>query len=195
MPWTKINYPDLMKKLSGGKRKKIVKRAKALLKENKKRIEEALLTIIVKHAKGKAAKSEKKTKTSLKKKTKVAAKKKIKTPVKKKTAKAQEKKIKTQAKKEVKSVVKKKTLKPAGEKIKRPVTQTPEPQTINPAEELHSTAVQEGVPPITTLQAHKIENGFHHREEVSFHQENQKVKQALATRKNSKRFFRTRRGM
>jgi uncharacterized protein YdaT len=195
MPWTKINYPDSLKKLPGSERKKVIKTAKALLKENKKRMEAALLTIVIKHAKDKAVKSEKKTKSALKKKTKVTAKKKIKTPVKKKAANAPEKKIKSQAKKKVKSVVKKETIKPAIGKIKSSVTQTLEPETISHAEELHSIPIQEDVHPITTLQAHTLENTFHRKEEVSFHQENQKVKQAMATRKNSKRFFRTRRGM
>jgi hypothetical protein len=44
--------------------------------------------------------------------------------------------------------------------------------------------------PISTLESHRIEEGIRHREEVAFRQGNQKVKNALAARKNSKRSYR-----
>jgi uncharacterized protein YdaT len=37
-----------------------------------------------------------------------------------------------------------------------------------------------------------IENRFHHQEEVAFGQENKKVSEAMATRRNAKRYFRVR---
>ena len=37
-----------------------------------------------------------------------------------------------------------------------------------------------------------IENRFHHLEEVAFGQENKKVSDAMATRRNAKRYFRVR---
>jgi hypothetical protein len=43
--------------------------------------------------------------------------------------------------------------------------------------------VQGEIHPVRIKEAHKVENVFHHREEVAIHQENQKVKEAMATRK------------
>ncbi|MBK5286192.1 MAG: hypothetical protein JJE25_12405 [Bacteroidia bacterium] len=206
MPWTKIKYPDAMKKLPRGERKKIIKKAKALLKENKKQIEELFLNIAIEHIKNMPAKAVKKKKRAAKKKIKVTAKKKItspvkskaagtakkkiKSPVKRKAAVAAKKKIKSPAKPKAKIAARAKTKKTDAEKIKNPVSATTPPETITHTEDAHSVPGQGGMHPVTTLEAHQIENVFHHREEVSFHQENQKVKAAMATRKNSKRTYR-----
>lgn len=190
MPWTKINYPASMKKLSAAVRTKAIEIANAMLRENKKLIEGIIIATAIKHAKDLAVKSEKKIKSAPKKKTKVAAKKKIKSAVKGKVKSAAKKKIKSPAKKKAKSVVRKETIMPVAEKIKIPVTETAPPETVTPAEDLHSAPGQGGMHPVTTLEAHQIENGFHHREEVSFQQENQKVKAAMSSRKNSKKNFR-----
>ena len=46
--------------------------------------------------------------------------------------------------------------------------------------------------PITTLEAHKKENIFHHKEEVALQQENKKRRDSLPSRKTMKVFNRKR---
>ncbi len=46
------------------------------------------------------------------------------------------------------------------------------------------------VKPVNAFQIHNFENVFHHREEVTMHQENNKVKAARSSRKNDKRTYR-----
>lgn len=46
------------------------------------------------------------------------------------------------------------------------------------------------VKPVNAFQIHNFENVFHHREEVTMHQENNKVRAAKSSRKNDKRTYR-----
>ena len=56
-------------------------------------------------------------------------------------------------------------------------------------EDLYLIPVQGEIHPVRTKEAHKVENIFHQREEVALHQENQKVKLAMSSRKSSKRIY------
>jgi hypothetical protein len=60
-------------------------------------------------------------------------------------------------------------------------------------EDLHFIPEHEEITqPVTPLEAHKKETIFQHKEEVAFHQENQKVRNALPSRKTMKVFNRNR---
>jgi hypothetical protein len=71
------------------------------------------------------------------------------------------------------------------------------PEAIKPGENLHSIPVINEIPPERIEENKKIEelkkleHQFEHREQVVMHQENQKVKSAMANREGRKRVFRT----
>jgi hypothetical protein len=61
------------------------------------------------------------------------------------------------------------------------------PEIKSHGEDLHFIPVRGEKHPFTPMVAHEAENEFHHKEEVAFHQENQKVRDALSSRKSPKR--------
>ena len=155
------------------------------MKKEKKIIPAKKSKIVVTARKGPAKKiaksiSVKKTKVPAKKVTKVAAVKKTQSPAKKATKKATSKEILSPVTSETKSIVKKET----------PVIPPSVPEIITHGEDLHLIPAQDGIHPITAFEVHQKENIFHHREEVAFRQENQKVKAAMPSRKNKKITYR-----
>jgi len=46
------------------------------------------------------------------------------------------------------------------------------------------------VPAVSTIEKHKLENDFHHKEDVAMLSEHKKVVDSMATRRNAKRYFR-----
>ena len=80
-------------------------------------------------------------------------------------------------------------------KAKAPVKKPVESTALNAAlpdvkihgEDLHFIPEHEQKKP-TTFEIHSAENTFHQKEEVAFHQEKRKAQQAIASRKNAKRF-------
>ncbi|MEO8087463.1 MAG: hypothetical protein ABI763_11615 [Bacteroidota bacterium] len=76
-----------------------------------------------------------------------------------------------------------KTIKTAKTKIKRPDT------VIIHGEDLHFIPQKGNAVPINTFEARRIEKNLNHHAEVAINQENQKMKQAMASRKNAKRNF------
>jgi hypothetical protein len=65
------------------------------------------------------------------------------------------------------------------------------PETRIPEEDLHFIPDLKERPPITTFEIHSAETQFHHREEVSFHQENKKVKNAMPSQKKFRSYNRS----
>ncbi|MDZ4844376.1 MAG: hypothetical protein SH857_02380 [Chitinophagales bacterium] len=123
------------------------------------------------------------------KKTKVvkgAAGKKVKSAAKRKATSAAVKKVKSPAKKKATSVVKKKINKSVKGKVKPPVLKPILPETTTHGADLHFMPEHGTNPAVTKFEARKAENIFHHREEVALHQENEKVKQAMSSRKTVK---------
>ncbi len=136
----------------------------------------------------KKAVNNKKAKVSEGMKTKVTAKKAAKVEVVKKTIRPAKKatkmpvygKTQSHITAKTKSIVKKETM------VKPPVV----PETIIHGEDLHLIPTHNEIHPLTTLEVHQKENLFHHHEEVAFHQENQKVKAAMPSRKSNKNTYR-----
>lgn len=92
-------------------------------------------------------------------------------------------------------VVKKEIIKSPVGKIEKAPLEIPitVPETVMPGEDMHFIPEAFESNPLTTKkEMHQVENIFHNREEVAMHQENQKVKDALSSPKNARRFFRTR---
>lgn len=144
----------------------------------------------------KVKKTASKKKVSAKKaapKKKVLAKKKVSakkaSPKKKVLAKKKVSAKKSVAKKKV-AVAKNKPVKTAAKKIKQPVAETLIPQVIPVGEDMHFIPQQGEALPLTPVQAHQAENTFHNKEEVALHQENKKIKDAFAIRKNPKNIYR-----
>lgn len=220
MPWTKINYPDSMKRLPVAVRNKAIQIANVLFKENKKMKEGVLIATSIRNAKDFVLKKKTKTKRVANKETKKAAGKKLKNSSKTKFKSVAKKKIKRvanpktkketakkinsfskvkaiiSAKKKVKSpltikskrVVRKEVDNSIQEKVKSPVIEPALSENITHGEDLHFIPEHhEALHPFTPSEIRRDENVFHHREEVAFHQENQKVKEAMSTRKNYKR--------
>ena len=78
----------------------------------------------------------------------------------------------------VKSKAKQMVIQPKGDKL---LTQGADLYLIPVAGEIH---------PARENESHKNEKIFHHNEEVAFHMESQRTKQAMSSRKNIKRVFR-----
>jgi uncharacterized protein YdaT len=217
MPWTKTNYPDSMKKLPAAVRNKAIQIANAMLKEKKKMSEGMLIATSIRHAKDFVSKGEKnpnavkKTKSvakktvnpSVKKTAKKVSARKTKVASKTKTvkagaskAKAAKSKSKIAATKKAKStsnktkrIAAKETTKPVQRNSNNSVEEPVLRESLHHGEQVNFIPEHEGVP-VTPMQSHQVERIMHQREEVALHQENQKVKDALATRKNFKRFNR-----
>ncbi|MCX6274403.1 MAG: hypothetical protein NTV09_04265 [Bacteroidetes bacterium] len=147
----------------------------------------------------------KKSKTPARVKAKLAVKKKIKTPARRKATntKAVQPKISVRKKAEVigSKKIKKAAVKTTGvtdkEKFQldgtitqNPVTAPPQTGVVTLGDDLHFIPGKGETHPVNTLEAHQIEINLHHHEEVAMHQENQKMKQAMASRKNAKRNYR-----
>jgi uncharacterized protein YdaT len=220
MPWTKTNYPDSMKKLPVAIRNKAIQIANGMLKEKKKMSEGAIIATSIKNAKDfysknekksngvskKASVAKKKIKPVAKDKSKKVSAKKVKTVAKskaKKTAVTKTKntaaaKVKNAATKKprrvssnkAKSNVGKKTEEPIQETANNPLTDAALHESIPHGEDLHFIPEHGVMHPVTPLEAHQAEKVLHNKEEVAIQQENQKVKAALADRKNFKRFNR-----
>jgi hypothetical protein len=60
-------------------------------------------------------------------------------------------------------------------------------EKITHGDDLHLIPVPGEIQELRTPEIHQIENTFHHKEEVAFHQENQRMKEAMSSRKNIKR--------
>ena len=132
--------------------------------------------------------AKKKAKAAAKKKVKAAPAKKAKKAVKKK-AMPVAKKVKRAAKSKAKPAARKKAKAPAKSTAKRVAkkkTTLPDTEVLTRGEDLHLIPKPGEEHPIGTEEAHRIENNFHNREEVAFRQENQKIKDSLATRKGTK---------
>jgi uncharacterized protein YdaT len=102
-----------------------------------------------------------------------------------------EKKIKTSSENNPKSVVATKSKRPAKAETETPIVEIPVIPKITHGDDLHFIPVQGETHPVRNEEARKVENIFHNREEVAFHQENQRVKQSLSTRKGAKVIYRT----
>jgi len=115
---------------------------------------------------------------------------KAKTPAKKKitATKRLDNRVKDNRKKSFEPEVKK----PVTEKSNKAVQESSLPEVITHGENLHFIPEHEGMHPVTTFESHQIENDIRHREAVALRQENQKVKNALAGQKSTKRFNRVR---
>jgi len=102
------------------------------------------------------------------------------------------KKTKKPAKSLAKTVAVKKLNKPAKrkEKAKSPVSAAPVNETITHGEDLHLIPAPGELHPIRTLETHQLENTFHHKEEVAFQREKQKMIQGNTIRRIAKRVFR-----
>lgn len=139
-----------------------------------------------------------KKKNPAKKKTKAVkvVAKKAKSAAKKKTTSAAVKKVKSVVKKKkATSVVKAKTKKPVKAKAKSPVKKTVLFEvTATPGADLHFMPEQGQTSPVTPFEARQAENIFHHKEEVALHQENEKVKEAMSSRKSVKSSYHRGRG-
>lgn len=147
-----------------------------------------------------------KSKSSSKKKTNSVSAKKLKRPAKKKAKSVTGKKVKESAKAKTKSAAKKNVRKISVDKPKvavgkntkksiKPKTKIPVKtpiveEKITHGEDLHLIPVEGEIHPIDSVESHRIENLFQNREEVTLQQENQKVKNALGSRKNLTRNFR-----
>lgn len=143
--------------------------------------------------------SKKKRKSAAKKKRNSIPAKKLKKPVKKKKSVAR-KKVKVSAKAKTKSVarknvrkvtagkpkraVRKKTKQPLKAETKSPVNTPLVEEKITQGEDLHLIPVEGEIRTIDVDEAHRLENIFQKREDVTLQQENQKVKHALGSRKN-----------
>ena len=150
--------------------------------------------------------SKKKRKSTAKKKTNSNPSEKLKTPVKKraksvagkKTKGSAEAKTKSGAKKNVRKTaagkptraVRTKTKKSFKPKTKSPVKTPVVEEKITHGEDLHLIPVEGEIHPIDAVEAHRIENLFQNREEVTLQEENRKVKDALGSRKNLTKNFR-----
>ena len=90
-----------------------------------------------------------------------------------------------------KSAVKGKSKAPVKRITKKPVAKAPKPVAeIAHGENQHFIpAHNASLGPLTAQDNHKAENVFHEREEVALHQENQKIRNNMATR-TGKRIFR-----
>lgn len=156
----------------------------------------------------------KKVKSSAKNKAKSVAAKKAKSPAKSTAKKVVVKKVITSTKNKAKTLaskrnkastnnktksVKAKKVKISANKesaVKKEINRTPianeknSPEIKTHGEDLHFIPELGEKHPITTFEVHKAENKFHHREEVAFHQENQKIKAAMPSRKGMVRFNR-----
>ena len=192
MPWTNINYPASMKKLPVKVRNKAIKIANAMLKEKVKMKEGMLIATAIKHAKGTTVKTGKKTEGAAKKKAKSLEEKKIKRTSTNKAKIVGKKKAKRSVKKESKSVNRKGIKKSTKAKAKAPVIESSSPEIITHGEDLHFIPEKKAAHPVTAIENHQLENRFHQQEEVALHQELKKVKDAMATRRNAKRYFRVR---
>lgn len=139
--------------------------------------------------------------------------KKTKTPVKKNVKSAAKKVTRSVAKKPAKSQAKKKTTGVAGKKSKNPVKkqattsvfEKPKstaqvaaiPEAIKLREDVHSIPEHHEITPDRIeenkkIEEHKrLEHQFEKKEQVIMHQENQKMKSAMANREGRKRVFRT----
>ncbi|MDZ4844882.1 MAG: hypothetical protein SH857_04955 [Chitinophagales bacterium] len=135
-----------------------------------------------------------KKKRAAKKKTKVVkgVAKKAKSAAKKKATSVAVKKVKSVVKKKATNVVKAKTMKPV--KAKVIVKKTALPKSLTPDSELHFMPEQGMTSPVTSFEARQAENIFHHKEEVALHQENEKVKEAMSSRKSVKSSYHRGRG-
>ena len=146
-----------------------------------------------------------KSKTPARVKSKLVEKKKIKTPVRRKATntKAIAPKISVRKKAEVigSKKIKKAAVKTTGvtdkEKFQldgtitqNPVAAPPQTGVVTLGDDLHFIPGKGETHPVNTLEAHRIEINLHHHEEVAIHQENLKMKQAMASRKNAKRNYR-----
>jgi len=175
-----------------------IKKAKDLLLKEKKNTKSAVkktTRTVAKKAKRVAKKitkkiSGKKIKPSVKGKTKKAVVKKIKSPVKSKAKITATKKIRSTSKNKTTPVVRNKSINPAHEQVHNTVTEHSLPDLITHGENLHFIPEPGEAHPVTPMESHQAERIFHHREEVALNQENQKVKEALANRRNFKRYNR-----
>jgi hypothetical protein len=89
-----------------------------------------------------------------------------------------------------KSRIKKENKKPVNEKIPDSIIESSRTEPITHGEGLHFIPLQGQAHPVSPIEAHQAERIFHHREETTLHQENRKVKEAMASRKNAKRYYR-----
>jgi len=135
----------------------------------------------------------KKANTPVKHKTKVKAAKKVNTPLKQKAkVVVVVKAINLKKGKEKNTELKAKTKLP--EKKAKIVIEHPVVPQIH-GEDLHFIPQHDGIThPVTPLEAHKMESIFHRKEEVALHQENQKMRNTLPSRKTMKVFNRNRGG-
>ncbi len=179
MPWNKTNYPNSMKNLPAAVRNKAIEIANAILKEHKKMDEGKLIATAIKRAKNFAAVG-KKIGIEKKKIQRVALK-----PAKKATKKKPEPVVKRKVKKPAELQTKSR----AKHRVKTPVTQLPVAETLH-GEDLHLIPVEGEIQIINAEKVAQRENIFHHNQEVAFHQENQKMKAAMSSRKNAKRIYR-----
>ncbi|MBK9524013.1 MAG: hypothetical protein IPO39_04510 [Bacteroidetes bacterium] len=85
-----------------------------------------------------------------------------------------------------------KKINPTIENIDLTVSEPTVPEIILHGEDLNFIPETGDASPLTPVEEHQIENIFHHKEEFAMHQENQKVKEAMSSRKNTARFFRKR---
>jgi hypothetical protein len=76
---------------------------------------------------------------------------------------------------------------------KKPFVKPAASEPILPGENMHFIPESGETPNVKTPEAiHTTENNFHNREEVALHQENNKVNNALASRKNLKKLYNSR---
>ncbi|MEP7170071.1 MAG: hypothetical protein ABI855_11930, partial [Bacteroidota bacterium] len=144
------------------------------------------------------------SKPQVKKKALTPAKKKVNAVVPKKSKKLPVKKVKTASTEKTGTASKlKQRPKPVSAKVNKPTIQpqqntsetddkhidVPVSEVLHTGENLHFIPEKGDTHPITPFESHTIENILHNREEVAFHQQNQKVKEALASRKNDKRTY------
>ena len=121
----------------------------------------------------------------VKHKIKIVTKKKRKAPVKSKAKNVAAKKTKITAKSNGKSDAERKLK---GSLLRKSKPALPAVQTHG--DDLHFIPEKAPIHPLTTIEVHQKENIFHSREEVALHQENQKIKEAMASGKSAKRKFR-----
>jgi len=174
MPWTKTKYPVSMKNLPAAIRNKAIEIANAIIAGKKKAEEDKIIATAIRKAKEMAAKAKKKaTKSPAKKKTKTVAKAKVKSPAKKETKAAAPKKAKR--------------IKTVKAKTKASVPTPVVTEKITHGDDLHLIPVHGEIHETGTAEIRHLENTFHHKEEVAFHQENRRMKEAMSSRKNIKR--------
>ena len=157
------------------------------LKAKKTSIKKAANSAVKKELNSKGIKAKK---SSAKKKIISAVKKKATKPQLKKSIKLLNKKATAPLTVKSKAAIKKQPVS-AKRKVEMAVTGISVPEILKQAEELHMIPVESIVHPITIEENKKLEPQFHQREDVLMHQENSKVKGAMANRKGTRNIFRS----